>query len=99
MLSNTFQVVGALINAVFLIALCFSITVEAIKRFLVIGINVVIVVTIIVNIANITFIIIMMQLRRKEILPFAEPIENPKLILIVGSVGLLINLVQTLFRS
>ena len=58
MLSNTFQVVGALINAVFLIALCFSITVEAIKRFLVIGINVVIVVTIIVNIAKITFIII-----------------------------------------
>ena len=52
------QVVGALINAVFLIALCFSITVEAIKRFLVIGINVVIVVTIIVNIAKITFIII-----------------------------------------
>merc|ERR1719397_2302027 len=60
---NTFgwaraEVVGALINAVFLIALCFSITVEAIKRFLVI-----------------------------------EPIENPKLILIVGSVGLLINLI------
>jgi len=63
---NTFgwaraEVVGALINAVFLYALCFSITVEAIKRFLVI-----------------------------------EPIENPQLILIVGGVGLAINLVGML---
>merc|ERR1719244_2477695 len=36
---NTFgwaraEVVGALVNAVFLVALCFSITVEALKRFI-----------------------------------------------------------------
>ena len=59
---NTFgwaraEVVGALINAVFLYALCFSISVQAIKRFLVV-----------------------------------EKIEDPKMILIVGGVGLLINL-------
>ena len=63
---NTFgwaraEVVGALINAVFLYALCFSISVQAIKRFLVI-----------------------------------EKIEDPKMILIVGGVGLLINLVGML---
>ena len=63
---NTFgwaraEVVGALINAVFLYALCFSITVEAIKRFLVL-----------------------------------EPIENPQLILLVGGIGLAINLVGML---
>ena len=60
---NTFgyaraEVVGALINAVFLFALCFSISVESLKRFLLI-----------------------------------ETIENPVLILIVGGVGLAINLV------
>ena len=60
---NTFgwaraEVVGALINAVFLYALCFSISVQAIKRFLVI-----------------------------------EKIEDPKMILIVGGLGLLINLI------
>jgi zinc transporter 1 len=58
---NTFgwaraEVVGALVNSVFLIALCFSILVEALKRLV-------------------------------EI----EKIENPKLLLIVGGVGLLIN--------
>jgi len=52
------EVVGALINAVFLYALCFSILVEAIKRFLVL-----------------------------------EPIENPQLILLVGGIGLAINLI------
>lgn len=51
------EVVGALVNAVFLFALCFSITVEAIKRFLVM-----------------------------------ETIEDPKLILLVGGIGLAINL-------
>ena len=49
---------GALVNAVFLFALCFSITVQAIKRFLVL-----------------------------------EKIEDPKMILIVGGVGLLINII------
>lgn len=58
---NTFgwaraEVVGALVNSVFLIALCFSILVEALKRLV-------------------------------EI----EKIENPKLLLIVGVAGLLIN--------
>ena len=48
---------GALVNAVFLFALCFSISVESLKRFLVI-----------------------------------ERIENPGMILIVGGVGLAINL-------
>ena len=52
------QVVGALINAVFLVALCFSIFVDAMKRFV--------------------------QM---------EEIKDAKLILIVGSVGLAINLV------
>ena len=60
---NTFgyaraEVVGALINAVFLFALCFSIAVESLKRLLLI-----------------------------------ETIENPVMILIVGGVGLAINLV------
>ena len=52
------QVVGALINAVFLVALCFSIFVDAMKRFV-----------------------------------EMEEIKDAKLILIVGSVGLAINLV------
>ena len=51
------EVVGALINAVFLFALCFSIAVESFKRFLVI-----------------------------------EHIEDPELIMVVGGVGLAINL-------
>jgi len=51
------EVVGALVNAVFLFALCFSIAVEAFKRFLVL-----------------------------------ETIENPKLILLVGGIGLAINI-------
>ena len=46
-------------NAVFLVALCFSIFVDAMKRFL-----------------------------------EMEEIRNPKLILVVGSVGLTINLVR-----
>ena len=55
------EVVGALINAVFLVALCFSITLEAIKRLL-----------------------------------DYEELKNPKLILIVGCVGLAINLIGML---
>ena len=50
------EVVGALINAVFLFALCFSIAVESFKRFLLI-----------------------------------EHIEDPEMIMIVGGVGLAIN--------
>ena len=61
--SNTFgfaraEVVGALVNAVFLLALCFSITVQALKRFV-----------------------------------KPEPIKDPKMILIVGGVGLFINII------
>ena len=60
---NTFgwaraEVLGALVNAVFLLALCFSILVESIKRIAV-----------------------------------PEGIEQPVLLVTVGSVGLLINLV------
>lgn len=60
--TNTFgwaraEVVGALINACFLFALCFSITVQAIQRFLIL-----------------------------------ERIKDPKLILLVGGVGLTINI-------
>ncbi|XP_026468570.1 zinc transporter 1 [Ctenocephalides felis] len=63
---NTFgwaraEVLGALINAVFLVALCFSITVEACKRFI-------------------------------EI----EPIHEPKLLVIVGAIGLLVNVIGLL---
>ena len=54
------QVVGALVNSVFLVALCFSITVESVKRFL-----------------------------------DPEEIKDPKLILIVGGIGLGINLVSS----
>ena len=56
------QVVGALVNSVFLVALCFSIFVESVKRFL-----------------------------------DPEEIKDPKLILIVGGVGLGINLVSSIF--
>ncbi|XP_025410928.1 zinc transporter 1 isoform X2 [Sipha flava] len=59
---NTFgwaraEVLGALVNAVFLVALCFSITVEAIKRFI-------------------------------EV----ELIHNPELIIVVGVLGLIVNI-------
>lgn len=60
---NTFgwaraEVLGALVNAVFLVAICFSITIEACKRFI-----------------------------------EMEPIHEPKLLVIVGVIGLLINVV------
>lgn len=60
---NTFgwaraEVLGALVNAVFLAALCLSILMEAIKRFI-------------------------------EI----EPIHDPQLLVIVGVIGLVINLI------
>ncbi|KAH8365566.1 hypothetical protein KR093_002009 [Drosophila rubida] len=60
---NTFgwaraEVLGALVNAVFLVALCFSITIEACKRFI-----------------------------------EKEPIHEPRLLLIVGVLGLLVNLI------
>ncbi|XP_067000455.2 proton-coupled zinc antiporter SLC30A1 isoform X2 [Anabrus simplex] len=60
---NTFgwaraEVLGALVNAVFLVALCFSITVEACKRFI-------------------------------EV----EDIHEPRLIVIVGVLGLLVNVI------
>lgn len=60
---NTFgwaraEVLGALVNAVFLVALCFSITVEACKRFI-------------------------------EV----EEIHEPRLIVVVGALGLLVNIV------
>lgn len=52
------EVLGALVNAVFLVALCFSILVEALKR-----------------------------------LVEVEEIDDPKLMLIVGGVGLLVNII------
>ncbi|XP_059484209.1 proton-coupled zinc antiporter SLC30A1 [Neocloeon triangulifer] len=60
---NTFgwaraEVLGALVNAVFLVALCFSITVEACKRFI-----------------------------------ESEEIHDPHLILIVGIIGLVVNVI------
>lgn len=60
---NTFgwaraEVLGALVNAVFLVALCFSITVEAVKRFI-------------------------------EI----ETIHDAKLLVAVGTLGLVLNIV------
>ncbi|XP_056634673.1 proton-coupled zinc antiporter SLC30A1 [Diorhabda carinulata] len=63
---NTFgwaraEVLGALVNAVFLVALCFSITVEACKRFI-------------------------------EI----EAIHDPQLLVVVGGIGLLVNLIGLL---
>lgn len=63
---NTFgwaraEVLGALVNAVFLVALCFSITVEACKRFI-------------------------------EV----EMIHDAQLLVIVGAIGLLVNLIGLL---
>ncbi|XP_075235037.1 solute carrier family 30 member 1 [Lycorma delicatula] len=63
---NTFgwaraEVLGALVNAVFLVALCFSITVEACKRFI-------------------------------EV----EEIHQPQLIIIVGALGLFVNVIGLL---
>ncbi len=60
---NTFgwaraEVLGALVNAVFLVALCFSITIEACKRFI------------------------------EE-----EEIHNPELLLVVGVIGLFVNVI------
>lgn len=60
---NTFgwaraEVLGALVNAVFLVALCFSITIEACKRFI-----------------------------------EKEEIHNPQLLLVVGVIGLIVNIV------
>lgn len=60
---NTFgwaraEVLGALVNAVFLVAICFSITIEACKRFI-----------------------------------EMEPIHEPRLLVVVGVIGLLINVV------
>lgn len=51
------EILGALVNSVFLLALCFSIIVQACKRLIV-----------------------------------PEPIENPRLVLIAGGVGLLVNI-------
>ena len=50
-------IAGALVNAVFLVALCFSITMESLKRFY-----------------------------------EPEAIHDPKLILVVGALGLVVNL-------
>lgn len=63
---NTFgwaraEVLGALVNSVFLVALCFSIFVESMKRFYQV-----------------------------------EDIYNPQLILIVGTMGLVVNLIGLL---
>lgn len=63
---NTFgwaraEVLGALVNAVFLVALCFSITVEACKRFI-----------------------------------EMEKIHDPQLLVVVGALGLLVNLIGLL---
>lgn len=63
---NTFgwaraEVLGALVNAVFLVALCFSITIEACKRLI------------------------------EE-----EPIHEPQLLVIVGAIGLLVNVIGLL---
>ena len=52
------EVLGALVNAVFLVALCFSIFVEALKRIVI-----------------------------------PEGISNPRMVLIVGGVGLFVNLI------
>lgn len=55
------EIVGALYNAVFLLALCFSILVESLQR-----------------------------------LVKVEEIENPKLLLTVGALGLLVNIIGLL---
>jgi len=80
---NTFgwaraEVLGALVNAVFLVALCFSITVEACKRCV---------------------HIIFYSLYKNVIYNFicfrfieVETIHNPKFIVVVGVLGLFVNI-------
>lgn len=55
------QIVGALVNCVFLIAICFSIFVEALKRFITV-----------------------------------TEVENPRMFLIVGGIGLTVNVIGLL---
>ena len=80
------QVVGALINAVFLVALCFSIFVDAMKRF--VETSSFVCIFLLARFVEISFSISLLA-RFVEM----EEIKDAKLILIVGSVGLAINLV------
>lgn len=81
---NTFgwaraEVLGALVNAVFLVALCFSITVEACKRYAYIYLN---------NM-NTNFIYDFFFCSR---FIEVETIHNPKFIVVVGVLGLFVNI-------
>lgn len=83
---NTFgwaraEVLGALVNAVFLVALCFSITIEAVKRYLDIKI--------ISSFQLYSYTNLMFSYRFIE----EETIHEPKLLVIVGALGLLVNLI------
>jgi zinc transporter 1 len=83
---NTFgwvraEILGALVNAVFLLALCFSIFVEAIKRLVE---------------ARVLYLTLNYFIRCLQ----PEEINNPKLILIVGVLGLAVNIIGIfLFHS
>lgn len=84
---NTFgwaraEVLGALVNSVFLVALCFSILVESLKRYAIIKLPLP---SVVHYIYNFNFL----PLRFIEI----EEIHDPQLILVVGCVGLLVNII------
>ena len=83
------QVVGALINAVFLVALCFSIFVDAMRRF--VEISSFVCIFLLASFVDISYFIFYVFLLTRFV--EMEEIKDAKLILIVGSVGLAINLV------
>ena len=83
------QVVGALINAVFLVALCFSIFVDAMKRF--VQISSFVCIFLFASFVDISYFVFHISLPARFV--EMEEIKDAKLILIVGSVGLAINLV------
>ena len=83
------QVVGALINAVFLVALCFSIFVDAMRRF--VEISSFVCIFLLASFVDISCFIFHVFLLTRFV--EMEEIKDAKLILIVGSVGLAINLV------
>lgn len=82
---NTFgwaraEVLGALVNAVFLVALCFSITIEACKRYFIES------VCVFEYFLNFYFYFTNRFIEE-------EQIHEPKLLVIVGALGLLVNVI------
>lgn len=92
---NTFgwaraEVLGALVNAVFLVALCFSIIVESVKRY---GSHYHDFYLLLNSMENFNVMIILYRFIH------VEEIDEPEWILVVGTAGLIVNLLGLcLFR-